>query len=322
MDLSIITVCYNAAAVLPRCIASVAPLLRQHELSVEHLIIDGASTDGSLELLQQAQQRGDISRLISEPDMGIYDAMNKGIAAAMGTICVFINADDEICADAVPACCAPILKGTADYTVSIASVLTPDGQTLRVWHPNFDQMWIGVPYCHQTLYCRTDLLRQMGGFRTDYRIAADTDLIYRLYKQQYRHAVVEKESAIFRTGGASTDKQTFSEQLSLILEYTTNILHKAKESPEFCSLTLHMLFHFISRYFIHYGTMERSQLIQKSLELHRAVAMLLPSSKRNAIRKRYRNKAIFNKILSFLHGRGKTKQRTRSYAYAVLMEYC
>ncbi len=322
MDLSVITVCYNAAAVLPRCIASVAPLLRQNKLSVEYLIIDGASTDGSVELLQQAQQRGDISRFISEPDMGIYDAMNKGIAAAEGTICVFINADDEICTDAVPACCAPILEGNADYSVSTACVLTPDGQTLRIWHPNFDQMWIGVPYCHQTLYCRTDILRCIGGFRTDYQIAADTDLIYRLYTQQYRHAVVEKQSALFRTGGASTDKQTFSEQLSLILEYTSDILRKAKESPEFCYQALYMLFHFISRYFLHFGTEERAPLIQKSLELHRAVAMLLPPGKRNAVRKRYRNKAFFNKILSLLHAGGKTKQRTRAYAYSVLMEHC
>lgn len=322
MDLTVITVCRNAASTLPRCIDSVFPVLSTTGLSAEHIIIDGASVDGTVELLEKELHQKRITRYISEPDTGIYEAMNKGIGMATGTVCVFINADDEMCADAAEACCRPILNGTADYTVSTARVITTEGKLLRHWKPDFEQIWVGVPYCHQTLYCRTEILRTLGGFRTDLRIAADTALIYDLYRGGYRHAIISKETAIFRTGGSSDSKHTFSEQINLILEYSAHSLMRAESDTAYAVSALKILFYHLNRYFLHFGIHKRDILILRALKLHRSIAELLPAQTRAAIRKRYQRKATANKLLSFLPGKSRKKHLNRAYSYASLATFC
>ena len=89
MKVSIITVCFNSVATLQDTIDSVA--LQDYPL-IEHIVIDGASTDGTLELLKRNQSQ--LSQWVSEPDLGMYDAMNKGIARASGEVIAFLNADD------------------------------------------------------------------------------------------------------------------------------------------------------------------------------------------------------------------------------------
>ncbi len=164
IDLSVITVCRNAESILQRCIDSVSPLLHHSSLSVEYLVVDGASVDGTKKILEKNKIEGRITRFISEPDHGIYDAMNKGIVLAEGDVCVFVNADDIINADAVESCLAPILSGKADYAVSSVKVLTEAGDFIYIKKPDFSKTWIAAPYCHQGMYCRTELLRKEGGF--------------------------------------------------------------------------------------------------------------------------------------------------------------
>lgn len=234
MDLSVITVCFNAAAVLPRCIASVAPLLRQKELSVEYLVIDGASTDNTVEILRQAQQAGDISRFITEPDQGIYDAMNKGILLANGSICVFINADDEILADAVPACCAPILEGKAHATFSTALMIKEDKNQRFDFSPCLDFPFLQTPCNHQAFYCSTDWLRRMQGFQwRDFPIVADSDLMHRLLLDGAIISQVPKQSCRFRIGGTSSGQELHSDYLRFAEKYQIHILKKATNNVNY-----------------------------------------------------------------------------------------
>ena len=322
MDLSIITVCRNTAATLPRCLASTAPLLRSSELQVEHLIIDGASTDNTPELLAQALREQRISRYISEPDSGIYNAMNKGLALASGTISVFINADDEIGTDAVAACCRPILEGHCDYTVSTARLIAADGSERAPWKPDFERIWIGVPYCHQTLYCRTELLRQLGGFDESLRIAADTDLIGRLYKGSYPHTIVDAISAVFYQGGASAGDAMYSEQLSEVLKHTDDILIRAAERPGYTDAALRMLLFHISRYFRHARPAQRDRLVIRAMKLHRSLAALLPAPRRRKLRLRYSRKARLYRLLALLPGSKSADRLLRSGVYATLADCC
>ncbi len=235
-DLTVITVCRNALAHLPRCIASVQPLYHS-PLRVEHLIIDGASTDGSVEYLEKAQHCGLITCYVSEPDNGIYDAMNKGIYLAQGRVIVFINADDEIVPGAVPECCAPILAGEASYTVASAWCIA--GKRRRLLHPRMDSVLWRQPYCHQAMYCSRELLVCFDGFAGDsFPIGADTDLMRRLYVARVPYEIVPVVAAYFYTGGASSAPEASRDVYELMLKFAKACRTEVRRRPAMSGLVM------------------------------------------------------------------------------------
>ncbi len=203
-DVTIVTVCYNALPLLDSCIASVVNQ-RDSGLKIEHLVIDGNSTDGTPAYLQQTWQQGNIASYVSEPDNGIYDAMNKGLALAKGKIIAFLNADDEFLPGAITALSAPILAGQADYAMGTARVLENGKFTSRRW-PDLDNAFMGATCCHQTLFCKTDIMRSLGGFDGEtFPVIADGDFMAKLAAHPYTPANVTGDHVIFREGGCSTD---------------------------------------------------------------------------------------------------------------------
>lgn len=322
-DLSIITVCRNASDTLERCISSVQPLLQNHPVRTEYIVIDGASTDGTADMLRRAQETGRITRSISEPDSGIYDAMNKGLRLAAGKVCVFINADDEICPEAVEACCRPILDGEADYTVSTARMVNKEGTFLQLREADYNLRWIGVVCCHQSLYCRTELLQQMEGFDTTLRIAADTELIGRLIARRARWQKVDVVSSVFHMGGASEQSCMYGEQLAVVGRFSKEIINAGKESPVYAMKALRMLIYHLSRFLLVQEDGGAGKDARKALLLHRKIAETLPAEKRAALKKRYRRKAFTNKFLSLLPFSRKARlRRILAGTYDTLSQAC
>lgn len=228
-DLTVVTVCRNALGVLPRCIASVQPVYHS-SLRVEHLLIDGASCDGTVEYLTNAVRCGLISRFVSEPDRGIYDAMNKGIYLAQGRVIVFLNADDELVAQAVKACCVPVLSGAVEYTV--ASAWCVDGRRSRLLRPIMERALWRQPYCHQSMYCSRDLLMRFDGFAGDsFPIGADTDLMRRLYVAKVPYEVVPVVAARFHAGGASSAPESSRDVYELMLKFAGACSAEVKRKP-------------------------------------------------------------------------------------------
>ncbi len=317
-DLSIITVCRNASDTLERCISSVQPLLQNHPVRTEYIVIDGASTDGTADMLRRAQETGRITRCISEPDNGIYDAMNKGLRLAAGKVCVFINADDEICPEAAEACCRPILDGEADYTVSTAKVANERGDFKFYRKPDFSVIWFGVPYCHQTLYCNTETLRTMGGFRTNFSIAADADLIGRLYKQNLPYSIVNQVSAIFRQGGLSSEEAVHGELLTIILQWHEDILALASQDAGYTQAAIKTLRYQFVRY-MQSSSADR-QLTQPVCLLHAQLAQYLPNKKRLKLKKRYRRKSFISKLRAFFSAKKRNKIQKKAEAYSLLSD--
>jgi glycosyltransferase involved in cell wall biosynthesis len=206
MKLSVVTVCLNARATIAEAVESVR---RQTHAEVEHIVVDGASTDGTLDVLER--YRDGFARLISEPDRGLYDAMNKGIAAATGDYLGFLNSDDVYHHDRVLEKLAAALGRDRPDAVHADLVYVgrdnPD-RVVRYWRskPYVPGMFeAGWHPAHPTLFVRTALLKEIGGFDTRYRYHADFDLMARLFCERMVSSVHVPEVLVrMRTGGQST----------------------------------------------------------------------------------------------------------------------
>jgi len=183
----------------------------------EHIIIDGASNDMTVELANKyaaAQSEQGISvKVISESDEGIYDAMNKGLALANGVYAGFLNADDRY-APHTFAHVAELAHNTEADCIGGACEIVRDKTPMRVHEPLPDMLEAAfpqeMPVNHQSLFVRTETLRDIGGFRTQFPIAADYDLCLRLIKESHGEdkgalnwALTDTIFSYFALGGAS-----------------------------------------------------------------------------------------------------------------------
>lgn len=206
MKISIITVAYNAAHTIADTLESVAA---QTHPGVEHIVVDGASTDSTLEVVKNHAQR--ITRMVSEPDQGIYDAMNKGLGLATGDVIGFLNADDVYADNGVLERVASIMEreeldalfGDAEFVSSAR----PDQPLRRYRSERFrpDRIAWGWMPAHPALFLKRSVYERFGTFRTDYRIAGDFELVARMFHGGtlvYRH--VPEILVRMRTGGIST----------------------------------------------------------------------------------------------------------------------
>lgn len=208
-DVTVVTVVYELVKggykdMFRQCVDSVA---RQEGVRIEHIIIDGGSTDGAKELIAEfARGRGNFS-WISEPDNGIYDAMNKGLKLAQGRYITFLNADDYYHdPDGLRASVRMLDASGADFSYAPAVIVRRDGTrstTSPHVRPDLRNLLKGMPFSHQSVLVRTDLMRQMGGFSTDYYRSADYAFVMELVFSGKKAVRVEKDFVTFRTGGFS-----------------------------------------------------------------------------------------------------------------------
>ncbi len=202
--ISVVTVCLNAAASLPEAVDSV---LAQGFADYEYLVVDGGSDDGTVELLRAYESRFEGRlRWISEPDEGLYFAMNKGLAAARGTYVEFLGADDRLrpgalatVARALGARPAPaIVCGGVHVFGAMGSWDEPAEAVGPAHLPK------RAPARHQSIFVRRAEALAAGGFDTRYRIAADYDLYLRLMQAGASQALLGETLADFQLGGVSS----------------------------------------------------------------------------------------------------------------------
>ena len=187
------------------CLASVAA---QSHLNREHVVIDGASTDGTVALLKA--HRAQLGVLVSEPDRGIYDALNKGLAHVGGDVVGLLHADDafadvSVLARVAEAFADPAVDAAYGDLVYVARE-APD-RVIRYWRAEAFRpqrlRWGWMPP-HPTLYLRRSLYERFGGFDTRYQIAADYDLMLRMLSQiQGRVEYLPQVLVRMRLGGVS-----------------------------------------------------------------------------------------------------------------------
>jgi glycosyltransferase involved in cell wall biosynthesis len=205
LKISVVTVAYNAAATIGDTVRSVAA---QTGVAVEHLVFDSASPDGTAAAARAAG--GANLTVVSEPDRGLYDAMNKGLAAASGDVVGFLNADDFYCRTDALALIAGALADPAIDAVSAGVAIVDPADPSRVvrgygaasfrpWMLRFGHM---PP--HPGFYVRREAARQVGDYDTNLRQAADFDWLARFYAvRRLRAAALPQTLVAMRAGGAS-----------------------------------------------------------------------------------------------------------------------
>ncbi len=205
MKVSIITVTYNSEKYLQDCIQSVK---NQTYGNIQHIIVDGKSTDNTLKIIKKNE--GSISRWISEPDRGMYDAINKGINLASGDIIGILNSDDILAGPNVIMDIVSHFEETGTDAV-YGDLLYVDPTNINVVH----RYWKGLPFkrnrfrygwmpAHPTFYLRRELIQQFGGYKNHYYTAADYEFMARyLYRHHVNAAYLPELLVKMRSGGVS-----------------------------------------------------------------------------------------------------------------------
>jgi len=204
--ISIITVCFNSASTIEGTIISVA---KQKYPVKEHIIVDGASTDGTMDVVRRYTDK---LRVVSEPDRGIYDAMNKGITMATGEIVGILNADDFYAHDTVLDQVASVFSD-ATVDACYADLVYVDqkntSQVTRYWESKpfqrglFEKGWMPA---HPTFFVRRKIYEQFGSFDLNFPRQADFELTMRFLEVHSIKAVYVPDIWVnMRTGGVSNN---------------------------------------------------------------------------------------------------------------------
>ena len=219
MKISIITSCFNREATLRGTIESV---LGQDYREIEYIVVDGASTDGSLSVIREYE--GKIDRIISEPDRGMYEGINKGIRVATGEVVGLVHSDDFLYSRHTLSAIAAAFEDTGADLVYGNGIYVDNEDTSKIVRD-----WISGPYdkrkmkrgwlpLHPTVYIKRECIAQLGLYDESYKIAADSDFLVRyLYLADLKVTYLNEYIVRMRMGGLSTDlsktKQKWAEDL-------------------------------------------------------------------------------------------------------------
>ena len=244
MKVSIVTVTYNSAATLCDTLKSV---LQQDYGDIEYIVIDGASTDATAGLLASYEPlfRGRM-RWLSEPDNGLYDAMNKGIRLAAGDVVGIINSDDFYNhSDVISRVAQAFADSAVQAVYGDVRFVRPDNldKTVRYYSSKaftpqkFRYGWMPA---HPTFFTYRKYFDEYGYYRTDYRIAADYELLIRfLYKHRLQSRYLPFDFITMRTGGASTRSWRSNWRLN------REIVKACRENSIYTNMPILMLKYFV-----------------------------------------------------------------------------
>lgn len=221
---TVITATYNLLQngrekTFKQCVESVQ---KQTYPNIEHIVIDGASTDGTLEMLQKYKDQGWI-QFYSEPDKGIYDAMNKGILKAKGKYVICLNSDDFYCNDKAVELLVKKAEET-DADAAYGNAIRVNPQTLQkisswngkeVFYPLF-----GSCPCHQTFLIKTSVMKELGLYDLQYKVSSDNNFMCRMVANNKKFAFANTQIIVFREGGFSDNYLELSESERIMGFYT------------------------------------------------------------------------------------------------------
>lgn len=214
---SIITINYNNASGLKKTIESV---VYQSYIGFEYIVIDGASIDQSIHILEQYNTS--ISTYISEPDQGVYDAMNKGWKLASGEYVLFLNSGDVFADSDVLKNVSKLIDFSADIVYGCHLCGTNSGER---WNPKkdfrFREILNHTPISHQATFIRKAQLEKVGGFKTNYKIIADWGVLLDSMRMHARLQKISLDICIAEEAGVSnvSEKEVMKERRLYLLRH-------------------------------------------------------------------------------------------------------
>ncbi len=207
MKISVVTVAYNAADTILNTLKSVAA---QNHHDIEHIVIDGASSDGTAELVRANLEKVDV--FVSEPDRGIYDAMNKGVGLATGEVIGFLNADDVYAHDGVLSQIERIHQDQqldACYADLIYFKKLSDARPIRYWRSKpfrAGLCFTGWMPAHPTLYVKARVFEQVGDFNTSLGNQADLEFCARAFELSNIKSHYQSEIWVHMLAGGASQR--------------------------------------------------------------------------------------------------------------------
>jgi glycosyltransferase involved in cell wall biosynthesis len=240
VKISIVTVTYNSISTIENCLSSI---IKQTFKDIDYVVVDGSSTDGTLDLLKRNSKY--ISTLVSQPDNGIYDAMNKGISLAKGDIIGFLNSDDLYVNNKIIDRVAKVFSEDPLIESCYADLIYVDqkntSKIIRYWQSNkfksgaFLKGW-SPP--HPTFFVRSSIYKRYGSFNLNYKFASDVELMMRLIEvNKIRVKYIPEIWVKMRTGGVS------NKSLKNILIQNKEVLHALREHK----LPVNLIIFFINK---------------------------------------------------------------------------
>jgi len=216
LKITIITVSYNAVATIEQTISSV---VHQDYPHIEYIIVDGGSTDGTVDIIKKYESHG--IRWISEPDHGIYDAMNKGVQMASGDYIYFLGADDWLCSSEVMRAVSDVIHVHAGFSFYMGNVLLYQNIYRLIQRKRVDitveNLKRGEMCPHQGLFTSRTLMQE--GFDTEYRIAADYEFLLRNIMLGENYCMMDIDVAYYSVFGTSADRALYDEYIAIIKKY-------------------------------------------------------------------------------------------------------
>lgn len=227
---SVVTVCFNSAETIQQTIASVQA---QTYHNIEHIIIDGGSTDGTLDILERHAHQLDY--FASQADKGLYDAINKAIGLAAGDYIIILNSDDWYHETCIEKLLQALKYSNADFVSALAQYVDQSGKPVENVNPMpFDEsVYLRMPLRHETMLVPAKLYETIGPYSLDYSIISDLDIAIRLFDQGYAHYEVRSPLLYFRNTGLSNRRR------DILLEERKLIL--ARQFPALTSNELELL---------------------------------------------------------------------------------
>ncbi len=211
--ITIITVCFNAEKYIEQTIQSV---IKQKECDIEYIIVDGASTDKTGQIIQQYNSH--ITRWISEPDKGIADAMNKGVALATGEYILFLHADDYLFTDDAVQSAAELMDSSTDIH-AFGVLYDTNGKKIKKSSKPFGfRTYFKTPVMHQGAFCKKELFEKTKGFDTSYKIAMDYAFFFEAFRCKAKINIHNYVLSVMRDTGISSRQDWLSVEQRLLEE--------------------------------------------------------------------------------------------------------
>lgn len=201
--ISIITVVYNSVTTIRQCIESVISQTCSKNL-FGYIIVDGGSTDGTLDIINEFLHYGVIDHYISEKDSGIYNAMNKGIALAEGSFIAFINSDDYLMPETINIWLDKIKYSEADVYYSDCIVVDKEGEQKGIIKSSLKEILLSMPFPHPSSLFKAEVFNKYGMYDESIKITADYEYILRLYFNGCKFVEITQPVSCYRVGGIST----------------------------------------------------------------------------------------------------------------------